>query len=81
MKMYIRFYKKVKVITESNPIIRELMYTNAQYGGKITKDKLKEIFGVEYYCMHPFVFERLPTLFFTYHNVKMYIRQAVYFRL
>ena len=66
MSSYITFYQKVKLLIESNTDLKELIYTNAKYLGKISEMELMQIFGKPYYCLHPFILERLPPIYFTY---------------
>lgn len=65
MNYYIRFAKQVRVKME-DPELREMLYNDARYPGSLSSVRLTQIFGHPWYTFHPFIFERLPGLFFTF---------------
>lgn len=66
MRMYIDFAKKLKqrMDTPNDSGLRALLYSDSQYRGQLSKERLTEIFGKPYYTYHPFVCERMPGFFF-----------------
>lgn len=50
--------------TTETATARDLLYQDSRYQGGLKEEQLIARFGVPYYPMHPFVFERLPSAFF-----------------
>ena len=71
---YIIFYKKVIDIMENNILIRNMLYQNSKYDGKLLKhpEILIKICGRPYYTYHPFIFERLVCFFFWVEKATLY---------
>ncbi len=67
MLKYIQFFNNVWLPTiESHPLI----WNDSGYPGAIPKDKLLKLTkNVSYYPLHPFINERVVSLFFYFHNI------------
>ena len=66
---YIQFFKRCKEVIDNNHIIQHFMWLDSKYtGGALSQKILIKIFNKPYYCYHPFIYERIPILFF--HNKK-----------
>ena len=65
MEKYVNFYITSKVLAES-PALKEFMDEQSWYTGNLlTKpETLIRISGKPHYTIHPFLFERLPAIFF-----------------
>jgi hypothetical protein len=74
LNKYIIFYKKVIDIMENNILIRNMLYQNSTYPGKLLEhpQKLIKICGRPYYTYHTFIFERLVCFFFWVEKAKLY---------
>jgi hypothetical protein len=72
MKDYIEFAKRAMRILESDSELKTLCAMNSNYNGKLTKERLREIFGVEWYMYHPFIFERLPWFYAKIKGARVY---------
>jgi hypothetical protein len=64
MMDYIDFFSRAKFILENDQEIQDDLWSNSNYNGYVSKEKLMEIFGRPYYPFHPFLLERLPCFFF-----------------
>jgi hypothetical protein len=69
MAAYISFYKNCVKLVETHPLISKYIMEDSYYLGyghkkTVTDESLIETFGRDRYCLHPFVFERLPAFFF-----------------
>jgi hypothetical protein len=73
MSKYISFVKASKQYIETTEILSEMVKENAYYLGANTVDaeKLRKTFGVPHYCLHPFIFERLPAFYFNLEKAKV----------
>lgn len=74
MKKYIKFALAfMDKLNDTNDIqLQTLLNENSNYaraGGKLTAPQLMKLFGVPHYTYHPFVMERLPSLFFHKNNL------------
>ena len=71
---YCKFQKSIKRKIDEN---EELLHINSDSGyvGKISKERLIEIFGVPYYTYHPFVYERLIG-FFLHVNRRLFVNKT-----
>lgn len=61
---YIKFFQQVKLVLENTKEIQSDLWSNSNYNGYVSKERLIEIFGRPYYTYHPFLLERLPCFFF-----------------
>jgi hypothetical protein len=65
MLRYINFFMNVQNLLDSGPPrIKEMLYADARYRGKVTRESLLAISGKPHYTHHPFIMERLPSFFF-----------------
>jgi hypothetical protein len=60
---YINFFKKCKQIIDTDEEIQSIIWNDAYYYN-ITQEELLKIFNKPYYCYHPFIYERIPFLYF-----------------
>jgi hypothetical protein len=61
---YVAFAKRcMDTIYNAPPEIRALFNMDSQYGGKMTKERLREIFGMNHYPYYPFILERCIAFF------------------
>jgi hypothetical protein len=69
MQEYINFAKKIKQRMDetSDGGLQALLYSDSQYRGQLSKERLVQISGKPYYTYHPFICERLPGFFFRKH--------------
>ena len=69
MQDYINFAKKIKQRMDetSDGGLQALLYSDSQYRGQLSKERLVQISGKPYYTYHPFICERLPGFFFRKH--------------
>jgi len=72
MKDYIKFAKRAMSTLESDDELKTLCAMNSNYRGKMTKERLLEIFGAEWYTYHPFIFERLPWFYAKVKGARVY---------
>lgn len=75
LKKYCEFCLNCMKYIENNPDMQEIMNTDAMYGDeKLPENKKIEIFDKPYYTHYPFLFERLPAIYFTHKkcNIKQY---------
>ena len=77
---YIIFYKKVIDIMENNISIRNMLYQNSKYPGKLLEcpEILIKICERPYYTYHTFIFERLVCFFFWIEKAKLYQTRIYY---
>lgn len=74
MKKYIEFFNQSYKFVQKNAFAKELIESHALYQDeKISEDQMMKIFNKPYYNMYPFIFERLPIIFFNYKNAKIKI--------
>jgi hypothetical protein len=71
MEAYIEFFKDCKTILENQTDLQEDLWSDTGYKGKLSKEKLLEIYGKPYYPYHPFLLERLPCFFFWWKKAKL----------
>lgn len=69
MEKYVKFFKQCKNIVQVHPLVSSYINEDGYYlgyGHKQTVDteKIRKIFNRDYYCLHPFLFERMPAIFF-----------------
>ena len=62
LKELMMFMSKAMHVATHNPAVRELLQVDARYK-EGSQEVSKRIFGTEYYQLHPFIFERLPSFF------------------
>jgi len=72
MKNYIAFANHAKTILENDSELISLCQMDSDYHGKLSKERLMEIFGKTWYTYHPFIFERLPWFFAKMQKAKVY---------
>lgn len=66
---YVAFYRRAAALVRTDPELARLMGEDAYYNGAMTPRQLAETFeGRSFYPVQPFVFERLPSLFFGRHR-------------
>jgi hypothetical protein len=56
--------RRALLIHEDDVKLRDMFYENAHYKGSMSENQCRSHFGVPYYSVTPFVFERIPALFF-----------------
>lgn len=79
MRRYIAFFKKAKHVLETYEPIQETLWSDSQYAlASLTPERCMLVFGRPYYPYHPFICERLPSVFFTLHgaNIKYYTQET-----
>jgi hypothetical protein len=64
MQRYIDFFDRCVDIIENDKKIKTLFDASAYYNGTLGADVLIRMTGFDYYTVLPFVFERLPSIFF-----------------
>lgn len=77
MATYVAFYKRCLKLVDTHPLISKYIMEDSYYLGyahkkTVTDESLLKTFGKDRYCLHPFVFERLPSLFFGLQGYKVY---------
>lgn len=72
MQRYIKFIAKFKRVVEADQQLQEYLNENSYYPGNLSEDKLISLTGKPYYTFHPFVFERLPSHFFSIEGAKIH---------
>lgn len=77
MKLYVEFFKRCQKIVDVHPLVSSYVNQDSYYLGyghkqSVENEKIKKIFGRDYYCLHPFLFERLPPIFFHIMKFKVY---------
>lgn len=65
MDQYLKLVIKAMDLVENDPTLSQLCRVDAQYQGRLSLQKKMAVFGVPYYTLVPFIFERLAA-FFTY---------------
>lgn len=69
---YVGFIKKAMKTIEESPELTAAFYKNAHYGkGNTTEEQKRALFGENYYTMHPFIFERILSLYLFYKPYKV----------
>jgi hypothetical protein len=73
MLKYSIFLSNIIRKIDSDPALKELFDTDAQYSGKYVTpvDTMIKMFGKPYYTWYPFVLERLPSIFCYLYNIKI----------
>lgn len=61
---YCGFCKEVRTYIDQSPHVQKLLDVDSQYRGGLKPDQLLSITGRPFYTLHPFVFERLPAIYF-----------------
>lgn len=74
---YIKFFKICQKLVSTHPLISSYINNDSYYLGyahkkTIETNRLLQIFGQEYYCLHPFLFERIPPIFIDVMGYKLY---------
>ena len=77
MAKYVKFFNTCQKLVTTHPQISSYIQNDSFYLGyahkqTIKPDRLMEIFGQEYYCLHPFLFERIPPIFVHVMGYKVY---------
>lgn len=82
-KEYCLFVRNAILTINKNKKLQDIFMLNSYYGDKnTTPEQKKELFGTsKYYCLHPFIFERLLSFFFQnkktniqfLHDIMMYV--------
>jgi hypothetical protein len=77
MAKYVKFFNTCQKLVTTHPQISSYIQNDSFYLGyahkqTIKPDRLMEIFGQEYYCLHPFLFERIPPIFVHAMGYKVY---------
>lgn len=84
MMRYIKFVKTCIKYIDSEPSLSKMINEKSYYLGSntLTEMQLMKIFKVPYYTLHPFIFERLPVLFFYLENARIQeSNHLIYFAL
>ena len=73
MDRYVKFYANARKLCETNAEIAECVREDSYYIGQntMTNEQLVHIFGRPQYGLEPFLFERLPPLFFGFEGAKV----------
>lgn len=71
MKKYMEFFDKAIEALENEPL-KSMVWMNSGYGGNMPIDDRLRIFGKTYYPLYIFILERLPSVFFAFHQAKMH---------
>lgn len=69
MLEYINFFKKCKNIINTNEEVQKYIWAYIEYRSEVEEDVLNKIFGKKSYSSHPFVYERIPYLYFNKYNI------------
>jgi hypothetical protein len=51
--------KAIHILDNAPPYIRNLLFTNSNYDGRLNKESLQSLCSTEHYPFHPFIMERL----------------------
>lgn len=71
MKKYIDFFATFKEKLMASPERVRWLHEDSWYSGNVSECKLVQISDRPYYTMHPFLYERLPPLFFHLSGAKI----------
>jgi hypothetical protein len=69
MLEYIDFFKKCKNIINTNEEVQKYIWAYVEYRSELEDNDLIKIFGKKSYSSHPFVYERIPYLYFNEYNI------------
>ncbi|KAG1678777.1 hypothetical protein FOA52_012817 [Chlamydomonas sp. UWO 241] len=64
MKRYAEFACRAMEHAQTSSVARAYLSNKGFYAGALSAERLSRIFGRDHYTLTPFVFERLPALFF-----------------
>lgn len=71
MKKLISFMKMSQQVAETNDRLAAILSTDAHYR-EAKLNVARSVFKADYYHWHPFIFERLPAFYMSYHNVSTF---------
>jgi hypothetical protein len=68
MMDYINFFKKVKDVINNYKDIQDDLWSNSNFQSTtlLTPEQCLEKFGIPHYPYHPFIYERMPCIYFEY---------------
>jgi hypothetical protein len=69
---YLHYALRCMQAIESCGSLQSALNQDALYKGGLSRDQLQAIFGKPHYCLHPFVFERLPCFFFMFRGWRVW---------
>jgi hypothetical protein len=72
LQAYLVFFQKAKLALQTCAFIQSDLWSDSMYEGALSKSRLRELTGREYYPYHAFLLERLPCFFFWISNVEVH---------
>lgn len=68
---YAEWAQSVMESIDARPDLDSRMFEDSKYCGRMSKDQLERVCGKQHYTFHPFMFERLPCIFFYINGVSI----------
>lgn len=66
LKKYILFYMQAQLVLETHEPLQAALWSDSEYAlSSLSSERCLKVFSRPYYPHHPFVCERLPSVFFT----------------
>jgi hypothetical protein len=75
---YISFFRKVKNVINNYPDIQDDLWSNSKFQSTtlLTPEQCMQKFGIPHYPYHPFIYERMPCIYFEY-TAKILITEKI----